>query len=169
VGAKLLLVRRSLRTGSNRLTFLRDVGFLRYWTISNLPLFLLAAPMLWLLCHSSLTVMHALLHRPTIVAQSNRTSGSGVSCDSSVCHYPQLALPQFVLAVAAATTFHVQIINRLCSAYPIWYLVVAFWTTKRRSVNGKVESNGVIQYAVRGLIMYSMVQGMLFASFLPPA
>ena len=29
------------------------MGFLRYWTLSNVPLFLIAAPMLWLLVQSS--------------------------------------------------------------------------------------------------------------------
>ncbi|KAE8148777.1 GPI mannosyltransferase 2 [Aspergillus avenaceus] len=36
-----------------------NVGFLRYWTISNLPFFILAAPMLFVLCISSIWALNA--------------------------------------------------------------------------------------------------------------
>ncbi|GME47481.1 glycosyltransferase family 76 protein [Neofusicoccum parvum] len=34
-----------------------NVGFLRYWTLSNIPLFLLAAPTLWIMMRSALRVI----------------------------------------------------------------------------------------------------------------
>ena len=38
---------------------------------------------------------------------------------------PFFALPQLILAILATTTFHVQIINRISSGYPVWYIVLA--------------------------------------------
>ncbi|KAF2188463.1 glycosyltransferase family 76 protein [Zopfia rhizophila CBS 207.26] len=144
-----------------------NVGFLRYWTLSNLPLFLIAAPMLWLLLQSGVTFLRNPPERQS--AKPNvpqKTVGAdSEDNDRSSCNLPQLALPQIVLALAAMTSFHVQVINRLSSGYPIWYIALANWVVSRRDGTGKVES----QWAIRGIVMYALVQGMLFANFLPPA
>lgn len=142
---------------------IRNVGLFRYWTVSNIPLFLLALPMLWLLVYSSITVLR--------IGYAQPLHGRPVphACDtikpkdatSVLCCLPELALPQLALALAAATSFHVQIINRIASGYPIWYLTVTAWLTNDLSSRG--------QWAIRAMIMYSMVQGILFANFLPPA
>lgn len=139
--------------------------------MSNLPLFLLAVPMLWLLLHSSVTVLRTgstnpLHGRPVTHAGDTHDSRSAppVRCD-----LPELVLPQLLLAFAAATSFHVQIINRIASGYPIWYLTLASWLVdqKPQFQVGKQPDRG--QWAIRAMIMYSLVQGMLFANFLPPA
>jgi phosphatidylinositol glycan class V len=57
----------------------------------------------------------------------------------------RLALPQLALASAALMSFHVQVITRLSSGYPLWYLVLA------------------------QDIMYAIIQTPLYAYFLPPA
>lgn len=142
---------------------IRNVGLFRYWTVSNIPLFLLALPMLWLLVYSSITVLR--------IGYAQPLHGRPVphACDtikpkdapSVLCCLPELALPQLALALAAATSFHVQIINRIASGYPIWYLTVTAWLANDLSSRG--------QWAIRAMIMYSMVQGILFANFLPPA
>lgn len=83
----------------------------------------------------------------------------------------RLAMPQVVLALAAFTTYHVQIINRLSSGYPLWYIwlasIIAAPTeeaqvdlAKRRRTAGMM---------VKLMAIYAIVQGGLFASFLPPA
>jgi phosphatidylinositol glycan class V len=85
-------------------------------------------------------------------------------------HYvPELALPQLVLAVAAITSFHVQIVNRLASGYPTWYLMVATWLIDQDGSSSSVNSRRHSQWVIRGMLVYAIAQGMLFANFLPPA
>jgi phosphatidylinositol glycan class V len=95
----------------------------------------------------------------------------------------KFALPQLLLAVLALTTFHVQIINRISSGYPVWYFVVAVAMEGSRfagvKVEGEVKSGkgtGVMCYLeeyaewiVRAGVVYAVVQGGLYASFMPPA
>lgn len=147
-----------------------NVGFLRYWTLPNLPLFLIAAPMLWLLFKSSVTVLrnHSQPSLELHVPQTARPAYL-TATDSGSCVLPQLAVPQFVLAIGATTSFHVQIINRLSSGYPIWYLVVAGWIAVERKAGNRGKNEMLSQWVVRTMIMYSIIQGVLFASFLPPA
>ncbi|KAF2707007.1 glycosyltransferase family 76 protein [Pleomassaria siparia CBS 279.74] len=146
-----------------------NVGFLRYWTLSNLPLFLIAAPMMWLLVKSSVTVLRDRLHRPpTSPTVSQAATPAGLTpTDTRLCVLPQLALPELALAIAAATSFHVQIINRLSSGYPIWYLTIAEHVMAETKTGTK--NSGLSKWLVRGMILYCMVQGVLYASFLPPA
>lgn len=129
--------------------------------------------MLWLLLMTSITVLQDCLHRSTPETQV-RTSGPAgpkrtETTEHGFCDYPQLAIPQLVLAVAATTNFHVQIINRLSSGYPLWYMVVARWVTNRGATPRGEKDGAYSQWAVRGMVMYAIVQGMLFAGFLPPA
>jgi phosphatidylinositol glycan class V len=72
-----------------------------------------------------------------------------------------LAVSQLVLALLTLTTAHVQIITRMSSAYPVW-----LWYLAARSRGG---SRAFFQCFVRFMVVYAMVQGGLFASFLPPA
>lgn len=157
-----------------RLTYLtlpRNVGLFRYWTISNLPLFLVAAPMLWVLLESSVTVLRNCVQRPLHglhVLQVGETVDPSFSA-SGAHSLPELALPQLMLAIAAITNFHVQIINRIASAYPTWYVMVAGWLVDKRTTTSVGKSSSRDQWFIRGMIMYALVQGMLFANFLPPA
>ncbi|KAF2274743.1 GPI mannosyltransferas-like protein 2 [Westerdykella ornata] len=145
-----------------------NVGFLRYWTVSNIPLFLIAAPMLWLLSCTAITVLQGPL--VTLMSRTNKeppiqlADGAGRICD-----FRHLAIPQLALVVAAATSFHVQIINRLSSGYPIWYIVVAHWIAHQATSPAGRQHSLYSQFALRGAVMYAIIQGMLFASFLPPA
>ncbi|KAF1834334.1 GPI mannosyltransferase 2 [Decorospora gaudefroyi] len=148
-----------------------DVGLFRYWTLSNLPLFLLAAPVLGLLFTSSVTVLRSCVQRPLCGHPVPQTSGTSTprNATSAVCKLPELALPQLLLAVAATTTFHVQIVNRVASGYPIWYLIVATWLVNTKDTSLTARHSQRAQCLIRGFIMYALVQGMLFANFLPPA
>ncbi|KAF2739612.1 GPI mannosyltransferase 2 [Polyplosphaeria fusca] len=146
-----------------------NVGLFRYWTMSNLPLFLLAAPVLWVLCSTSVTILRSLeLDVTKSRARTRGSMGSELS-GASFCSHPQLALPQLVLAMMAMTSFHVQIINRLSSGYPMWYMVIAGCILDPTMMTNAKSSQRLSQQVVRGTVVYSVLQGILYASFLPPA
>jgi phosphatidylinositol glycan class V len=154
------------------LTLARNVGLFRYWALPNIPLFVMAAPMLWVMITSSLTVLRGhlqpLLHgRP--VPQNSATAEP--ADNSAVTHnFPELALPQLVLAIAAITSFHVQIVNRLASGYPTWYMIIATWLVDGQTMpDTGIKLRRRSQWVVRGMVTYALAQGMLFANFLPPA
>ncbi|KAF4452682.1 GPI mannosyltransferase 2 [Fusarium austroafricanum] len=131
-----------------------DVGFLKYWTPNQIPLFLLATPMLTILIKSGIELM-----REPSRGLRTMTSGTDEQCRLLV---RTLAAVQVLLAVLAITNYHVQIISRLSSGYPIWY-----WWVASCLMDKQRQSLG---YAVVVFItMYAAIQGALFASFLPPA
>lgn len=69
-----------------------------------------------------------------------------------------MAFSQLILTTLTLTTAHAQIITRMASAYPVW-----MWYIAASSAKVKVES------FVKFMMIYALVQGGLFASFLPPA
>ena len=73
-----------------------------------------------------------------------------------------LAAIQTLVAVLAITNYHVQIISRLASGYAVWYWWIAGCLLDRgwKKVGYRVAV---------GFAMYGCIQGVLFASFLPPA
>ena len=81
----------------------------------------------------------------------------------------RLALPQIILATLALTSYHVQIITRLSSGYPVWYWWLASLILENRetSLMGREWSTACI--ISKWMVIYAIVQGGLFASFLPPA
>ncbi|KAH6958979.1 hypothetical protein HG530_009796 [Fusarium avenaceum] len=131
-----------------------DVGFLKYWTPNQIPLFLLAAPMLTILLKSG----------TEIVREPSRGLRAMVRGTDEQCRLlvRTLAAVQMLLAVLAITNYHVQIISRLSSGYPVWYWWVAscLMDKQRQSLG-----YGVVVF----ITMYAAIQGGLFASFLPPA
>lgn len=72
-----------------------------------------------------------------------------------------LAVSQLVLVLLTSTTAHVQIITRISSAFPVW-----LWYGSIVSKDGKTLLGGNF---VKFMVIYALVQGGLFASFLPPA
>ena len=155
-----------------------NVGLFKYWTLSNIPLFLLAAPMLVITIY---TASVCLLSRPILLDQSVSKTATTVEVASRSIRMPEplrwFALPQLVLAVLTLTNFHVQIINRISTAYPVWYILIAVALTSHSYGNGKHStavtplfgSKRTRQWVVRSMMMYAMIQGGLFASFMPPA
>jgi phosphatidylinositol glycan class V len=83
--------------------------------------------------------------------------------------FVRLALPQLVLAILALFVYNVQIITRLSSGYPLWYI----WVAERIVFPDQSASQGKTfmrsSMIFRFMIMYAIIQGGLFASFLPPA
>ncbi|CAD0098057.1 unnamed protein product, partial [Aureobasidium mustum] len=157
-----------------------NVGFLRYWTVSNIPLFLLALPMLCILIGTGLAA-------PRLKLETARQSSKQHFNHASV-YISCLALPQILLAILAFTIFHVQIVNRIATGYPIWYIVLAaaivspsMTSRDDKTIRSKDASSLVAtlqhhlskqstqQLVVRGMFMYSIIQGGLYASFMPPA
>ncbi|KKZ66117.1 hypothetical protein EMCG_01153 [[Emmonsia] crescens] len=141
-------------------------GFLRYWKVSNLPLFCLAAPMLVIMGVSAWWPFKSLagfdmrnkepgkLPEHVSRAEHRRT-----------CLY-RLAIPQAVLAALALTNSHVQIINRISSGYPLWYWYISFCTLEYGNTTYAALKP---RFLVQAMVLYSFIQGGLFASFLPPA
>jgi phosphatidylinositol glycan class V len=136
------------------LTLSRNVGPFRYWTISNLPLFALAIPTLAWLVVSAVDVMGI----PTLSPARKSTTTTALSRQENAAM--ALALPQLLLAILAFTSYHVQIITRLASGYPIAYIWLASETVK-----SPVRASSI----VRWMVMYALIQAGLYASFLPPA
>lgn len=141
------------------------MGFLNYWTLSNLPLFLIATPMLVVLISTALMAIDA----KAIISQVSTKPDQNIRY--SVACMRRFALPQLVLAILAMTNFHVQIVNRISSGYPVWYIVLALAVhgvrSGRTSLPGLTASR--LQCIIRATVMYSLIQGGLYASFLPPA
>jgi phosphatidylinositol glycan class V len=150
-----------------------NVGFLSYWTPGNIPLFLLAAPMLAVLTATALAVC---LAPDNILARINTTASQPAAASDAALftHVAvQLAVPQLVLAIMALTSFHVQIINRISSGCALWYLVLAI-AVDDQSVGGFEGALGLLrgsraELVVRLMTGYAIVQGGLYAAFLPPA
>ncbi|CAK7211173.1 ER membrane glycoprotein subunit of the GPI transamidase complex-like protein [Sporothrix curviconia] len=150
-----------------------------YWTLSNLPLFLLATPMLLVMADSSIDVW-VLVANAAKDAKRKASGGGGGGGNGNVpstqkedghgrVFDPRLGplvqcmtAIQFLLATMAFTSYHVQIISRLSSAYPVWY-----WWLAQGLMGGPRSklSGGIVVF----MVMYASIQGILFASFLPPA
>ena len=166
-----------------------NVGLLKYWTLSNIPLFLLAAPMLILLLDTGYSALHhcrailmAINGEETASQRKSPTQQAQVRVFEDTLE--RLAMPQLLIAVLALTNFHVQIVNRISSGYPVWYLVLAIAMSDRSPRLGCGHSSAehyhpfrvlgsfggkTKEWTVRAMMMYSVVQGGLYASFLPPA
>ncbi|KAI1491496.1 GPI mannosyltransferase 2 [Biscogniauxia mediterranea] len=132
-----------------------NVGFLRYWTPGNIPLFLLATPMLYILMKSGLEVFR----RPSSLAIEK---GNPDATPNRVAVLRSMAASQLILTALAITNYHIQIITRISSGYPVWY----WWLAGLLGNHSTARLGGNI---VVFMIMYAGIQGALFASFLPPA
>lgn len=135
----------------------RNTGFLRYWTLSNAPLFALAAPMLFVMgkAGKDLFFQGAMISR-------GHASASGLDSSRLVLIVRSMVFAQVLLVVMALTSYHVQIITRLSSGYPAWYWWLAACL---RSSKTRAMGSGIVVF----MIMYASIQAVLFASFLPPA
>jgi phosphatidylinositol glycan class V len=138
----------------------RNCGLFRYWTLSNLPLFLLATPMFSILIVSALwalKITSTLLDQNPDRAKDVQKTAQG----PAVQVIRNLAVSQLMLVLLTSTTAHVQIITRISSAYPVW-----LWYSATSCWKGKPLLAGSI---VKFMVVYSIIQAGLFATFLPPA
>ena len=132
------------------LTDYRGVGLLTYWTLSNVPLFILAAPMLYILFQSGFW-----------------TRSSDTNIDNNIVY--RIAIPQIILAALALISYHVQIVTRLASGYPVWYWWLASLIIDDDTASILGRKFHLTNILTRWMVLYAIVQGGLFASFLPPA
>ncbi|KAL9121889.1 MAG: hypothetical protein Q9187_001556 [Circinaria calcarea] len=154
----------------------RNAGFLRYWTVSNIPLFILAGPMLLLMARSTLWAWVE-LPKPVEINSDDKKTISRFSRNTprefnkATTHalVRRFSLPQAALAVSALAVYHVQIITRLSSAYPVWYWWLAFTMVENHKRDAISKGFNLPMITIRWIVMYVMIQGVLFASFLPPA
>lgn len=130
----------------------RDVGFLRYWTTSQLPNFLIASPHLLLSIFAfrqhlrSRHFYHTFLSNPLTP------------------HILAMAAMSFLLF----TTMHVQIATRVMTAFPALYWYVA--SKVEEDVQGLwVERIRFWEGGVRAIVVFGCVGAVLFSAFLPPA
>jgi phosphatidylinositol glycan class V len=72
-----------------------------------------------------------------------------------------LSIVQLMLVLLTLTTAHVQIITRISSAYPVWLWYAAALCRQKNTL--------LFGLIVKFMVIYAVIQGGLFASFLPPA
>ncbi|KAG7431904.1 GPI mannosyltransferase 2 [Fusarium oxysporum f. sp. raphani] len=128
-----------------------NVGFLRYWTPNQIPLFLLAAPMLTILIKSGTEVMRG-------PSRGLRAMISGTDEQFRLL-VRTLAAVQTLLAVLAITNYHVQIISRISSAYPVWYWWVASCLMDSQRQN---LGYGIIMFIITLTHTHSIKASLLF-------
>ena len=141
----------------------RNVGLFRYWTLPNIPLFLLATPTLFVLFRSGawgLQVFGRVEQASEKAGGNSRTSTIDIDWSINSIGY-RLAITQLALAAMLVVGYHVQVITRLCSGCVVWYWWAAVMIAADRDLGGK--------WFVRWTVMYGLIQGVLFAGFLPPA
>lgn len=150
------------------------MGFLRYWTVSNIPLFVLAFPMLAVMMISSFWVVQARNSSNMPLGLFKPTMGLIEKNERHLL--TSLAAPQLVLAMLTLTSYHVQIITRISSGYCIWYFWLAHAVTVSRDESSQPKIGKWITWKLgwpEGMVMYivvyAAVQAVLFSSFLPPA
>ena len=169
MGSETLLV-GFLRLFHTKLIFSRGVGFLNYWTISNLPLFILATPMLFILLLSGIWALQGCSSSEASADKGNQENAEvsmPLRINQAVAR--RFAIPQIVLVALALTSYHVQIITRLSSGYPIWYWWLASLILKDHTTTFMGRRWSPAFVISRWMVIYAIVQGGLFASFLPPA
>ncbi|RMY89391.1 hypothetical protein D0861_04285 [Hortaea werneckii] len=180
-----------------------NVGLFRYWSLNNLPLFLLAAPLGYVMI---VTALNALLHAEKLYTSlvdkqvSETQNPHTIERERRIFTYvlPRLGVPQLILVIMAVTSFHVQILNRISSGYVVWYFMLAVrihiesdasetlveGPTKDEADAGTGEKEKQFagstvgstfarrlrpEWLFRAIVMYALVQGGLYACFLPPA
>ena len=156
----------------------RNVGFLRYWSWSNLPLFLIAGPMLAIMVFSAAWGLN-IVAWPTQVPTAPVSSGRGYTnrdaeTESSTASHSdpmlrRMAVPQLIVAVLAISNYHVQIVNRISSGYVVWYWWLACAIVDHGETQATKTRPMLLEVTVRWVVIYALVQAALFASFLPPA
>lgn len=140
---------------------------------------MLAMPMLCILLHSGFWAWKTSTVEKDHSAQDySPTVGQAENIQSASIHHNspmqkdmaiRIALPQVTLAVMALTTYHVQIITRLSSGYPIWYWWLASLIVGDQTYDTPGRKVNAAKLITTWMIMYAIIQGGLFASFLPPA
>ena len=120
-------------------------------------MFVLAAPMTLILMKSGADF---LTEGPNSTGAANAKSQPRGDRLTSLLR--SMAASQIILGILAIAIYHVQIITRLSSAYPLWY----WWMARSLEDRSRAKvASGIVIF----MVMYALIQGALFAFFLPPA
>ncbi|KZT43667.1 mannosyltransferase [Sistotremastrum suecicum HHB10207 ss-3] len=130
-----------------------NVGFLRYWTPSQIPNFLICSPPLLLLFWSSTDVISRLF-------RSHTQSGLAKQASMVLPHMVPHAIHAIVLTSWILVAAHTQIILRLASSMPFLY-----WSAARLIL----EQPKLGAWWVGWSVTWGCISSILWAVFLPPA
>ncbi|TPX33250.1 hypothetical protein SmJEL517_g03847 [Synchytrium microbalum] len=134
-----------------------DVGLFKYYKPSQIPNFIVAAPILAMTIHAAW--IYASSNPDTFWSLGLVLSRTGYGFSSSpVLPYLYLWLAQ---ALVCGLMLHVQIMGRFLSSMPALY-----WYVAHVFVNGQSKSQRIM---VEYLLLYLVVGTLLFCNFLPPA
>lgn len=153
--------------------FRRDVGPFRYWTLQQLPNFLLAAPVLALSFAASYTYYssqpHLILSKTlpfifTAPPTSTTTPPRRMFLDLSLLPFIHLHTATTLLLLISS---HVQIILRLCIVNPViwWYATDLVLSTGLEAEKRRRWGTRWIWYSV----IWGTISIVCWALFLPPA
>ena len=96
------------------------------------------------------------------LSKSKDSSASQGTEAENVYVLRNLAVSQLLLTLLTFTTAHVQIITRIASSCPVWVWFLA--------MPSEIGASAVLaKNAVIVMVLYGIIQGALFSSFLPPA
>lgn len=171
----------------------RNIGFLRYYEIKQIPNFLMAAPMITL---SAVGIYSYLMHDTRRALTLGRDSTYGMFMNTyfalSICRIVPLTSKSFsflyvagrsqtppfmsqamfphivlwaVLLLSNITTMHIQIITRAFSCLPsvYWFAAHQFGDKAYGLRAGSARS------VTTFFVMYGLIGVILFANFFPPA
>jgi phosphatidylinositol glycan class V len=129
-----------------------NVGFLRYWTLSQLPNFLIASPPLVVIS------AFALDHFQSLLSEFQGINGRINFCQSLFLtpHAIHATIFSSILLFAS----HTQIVLRLAASMPFTYWAAA-WLFMKFPTCGTLW--------VAWSVIWSLISGILWATFLPPA
>ncbi|KAJ2368848.1 ER membrane glycoprotein subunit of the GPI transamidase complex-like protein [Coemansia sp. RSA 2607] len=161
-----------------------NVGFMRYYTLQQLPNFLLAAPMIALSLAGLWTYVAHDPVRFATLGWIRRGRSLGAKADTAdavaVAYFDSELLPHMylwaLLLGVATTTMHVQVITRFFSSVPavFWFAahVVAKAAAQKKELGSAQAMQGKrwISWIVVGYFVgYGLVGVVLFSNFFPPA
>lgn len=133
-----------------------DIGFLRYWTLSQLPNFLIASPSLLLIFAFA---FHHLTNAPLLAPdrKSARLPFETAFQNSSITPH---AIHAIIFASILLFTSHTQIVLRLAASMPLVYWA-ATWLLVYHPTFG--------QLWILWSVLWGAISIILWAAFLPPA
>ncbi|KTW28757.1 GPI-anchor transamidase GPI18 [Pneumocystis jirovecii RU7] len=131
-----------------------NVGFFKYFTLPQIPNFILVSPAIYI---SMKSVIYYFFKNKDQFKKTSQKLNS---------YY----IIQLLMTIICIFTTHIQIFTRMISCLPgiYWWLANCLlndWLNFNKTLNEKKES----LYWTRIWILYGMVQAVLFGAFLPPA
>ncbi|KAM0750807.1 hypothetical protein T439DRAFT_348085 [Meredithblackwellia eburnea MCA 4105] len=140
-----------------------DVGPFRYWTLQQLPNFVLASPVL-ILCLAASVSYYRQNPLSLLPFLSSPSDLPPPETPFHALHLaPYIHLHTF-LTLLLLTSSHVQIVLRVCTSNPVLYWYAATLFSSEKEGNKKWGRRWVMYCVVWG-----MVSVVLWSSFLPPA